>query len=73
MPTHAPTTPYIQATGVLTKAGTWAASEAEAKYIEQVVDGDEKWEKLLEGREEWVNRPLQPPGLSRSGACKKHS
>mmetsp|Transcript_37782 Transcript_37782/g.95575 ORF Transcript_37782/g.95575 Transcript_37782/m.95575 type:complete len:506 (-) Transcript_37782:966-2483(-) len=55
------------ATGVHTKAGTWAASEAEAKYIEQLVDGEERWEQLVKGREAWTNRPLQPPGLARSG------
>jgi acetyl-CoA carboxylase carboxyl transferase subunit alpha len=56
--------------GVHTKAGAWAANEAEAKLIEQMVDGDEKWEKLMEGREEWVNRPVQPPGLNRSGVME---
>mmetsp|Transcript_31817 Transcript_31817/g.70685 ORF Transcript_31817/g.70685 Transcript_31817/m.70685 type:complete len:500 (-) Transcript_31817:1816-3315(-) len=56
-----------EATGVFTKAGTWAASEAEARYIEQVVDADERWEKQMQGREDWLNRPAQPPGLARTG------
>lgn len=30
-------------------------------------DADEKWEALLKEHSEWVNRPEQPPGLSRSG------
>lgn len=57
-----------QASGALTKAGTWAASEAEARYIEQLVDADEKWEALLAEGAEWLNKPVQPPGLGRSGA-----
>mmetsp|Transcript_4634 Transcript_4634/g.10954 ORF Transcript_4634/g.10954 Transcript_4634/m.10954 type:complete len:511 (-) Transcript_4634:1505-3037(-) len=55
------------AQGVRTAAGTWAVSEAEAHYIEQLADADDKWEKLLEEHKEWTNRPIQPPGLSRSG------
>lgn len=33
----------------------------------QMADADEKWEALLRSREEWTNRPVQPPGLGRSG------
>ncbi|GLC37743.1 Chromatin assembly factor 1 subunit p50 [Pleodorina starrii] len=55
------------AAGATTKAGAWAGSEAEARYIEQLVDADEKWEKLLAEGAEWLNRPVQPPGLGRSG------
>jgi hypothetical protein len=62
-------TSSLQATGAYTASGTWAASEAEAKYIEQMVDGDERWEALLAERQEWTNKPLQPPGLARSGGC----
>ncbi len=58
------------AAGVRTKAGAWAVSEAEAKLIERLADGDEDWEKLVAGRSEWVNRPVQPPGLSRSGVME---
>lgn len=57
----------VQATGVHTKAGTWALNEAEAEMIEMVADMDIKWEKSLEGKDEWINKPAQPPGLLRSG------
>ena len=58
-----------QAAGVRTKAGAWAVSDAEAKLIEHLVDGDEKWDKLMAGRQDWVNRPIQPPGLGRTGVA----
>lgn len=35
--------------------------------IEAIVDRDERWEQSLIGKEEWLNRPFQPPGLLRSG------
>lgn len=57
----------MQAEGVHTKAGTWAYSEAEAEQIEAAVDADEKWVASLEGRDQWLNRPAQPPGLLGSG------
>jgi hypothetical protein len=56
-----------QAAGVTTKAGAWAASEAEARYIEQLVDADEQWDKLMAEGAEWLNKPVQPPGLGRTG------
>lgn len=55
------------AAGVRTAAGTWAANDAEAAFIESSVDADEAWERLLASKQEWVNRPVQPPGLRRSG------
>jgi len=55
------------AVGVHTAAGTWAANETEARAIEASADADEAWEALLATRTEWVNRPTQPPGLSRTG------
>lgn len=58
------------AVGVKTKAGAWAVSEAEAKFIEQLADGDERWASQLENKKDWVNRPIQPPGLSRSGVME---
>lgn len=58
------------APGVRTKAGAWAASEAEAKFIEQMVDGDEMWEMQLQNRKDWINKPIQPPGLGRSGVME---
>ncbi len=33
------------------------------------MDADEKWEALLAEGAEWLNKPVQPPGLGRSGAC----
>ena len=57
-----------QAAGVRTKVGTWALSEAEAAMIELSADRDEKWEASLVGKEQWLHKPLQPPGLLRSGA-----
>lgn len=56
--------------GVLTAAGTWAANEAEARYIEQSVESDERWERLMRGREAWTNKPVQPPGLGRTGVLE---
>ena len=53
------------APGATTSAGTWAYNEAEAKYIEAAVDADLAWEKTMEGKEVWTNKPVQPPGLSR--------
>lgn len=56
--------------GATTAAGTWAASEAEAAYIAESVDADEAWEATLAGAAEWTNRPVQPPGLARSGVME---
>lgn len=56
--THSP-----QAEGAYTAAGTWAASAEEAKLIEELADADEKWDALMEERAEWLNPPVQPPGL----------
>lgn len=55
------------ASGVTTAAGTWAFDEAEARAIEAAVDADEAWERALASKAEWTNKPLQPPGLGRSG------
>eukprot|EP00878_Enallax_costatus_P001030 GHUV01001165.1.p1 GENE.GHUV01001165.1~~GHUV01001165.1.p1 ORF type:complete len:493 (+),score=148.14 GHUV01001165.1:149-1627(+) len=55
------------ASGVRTDAGTWALNEAEAAYIETSVSADDAWEKQMEGKTEWTNKPVQPPGLARSG------
>ena len=32
-----------------------------------MADKDEEWDKSLEGKSEWINRPAQPPGLLRTG------
>jgi len=53
------------ASGVTTPAGTWALNEVEARYIEASVNADETWDKALEGKQDWTNKPLQPPGLGR--------
>ena len=65
---HTLVSPLLQAAGVRTKVGTWALSEAEAAMIELSADRDEKWEASLAGKEQWLHKPLQPPGLLRSGA-----
>ena len=62
-----PRSTQLQAAGVRTKVGTWALSEAEAAMIELSADRDEKWEASLAGKEQWLHKPLQPPGLLRSG------
>lgn len=51
--------------GTHTAAGTWSLNDAEARYIETAVDADEAWERAMAGKEEWTNKPVQPPGLSR--------
>jgi acetyl-CoA carboxylase carboxyl transferase subunit alpha len=56
-----------KAEGVRTKAGTWALNESEAAAIEAAVDTDEQWERSLEGRDQWLMRPQQPPSMLRSG------
>lgn len=56
--------------GATTKAGTWAPTMAEAQYIEAAADADEQWDALVKGKEEWTNRPIQPPGLARSGVME---
>lgn len=33
-----------------------------------IVDKDAEWEASLAGKDAWINRPAQPPGLLRSGA-----
>lgn len=35
--------------------------------IEAIVDRDERWEESLVGREQYIDRPIQPPGLLGSG------
>ena len=58
----------LQAKGAYTKVGTWAPTETDAEVIEMMADKDEEWEASLAGKDEWINRPAQPPGLLRSGA-----
>lgn len=35
--------------------------------IEAIVDRDEEWERSLVGKEQYIDRPIQPPGLLGSG------
>ncbi len=35
--------------------------------IEKSADADDQWDAVLQSRQEWINRPEQPPGLGRSG------
>ena len=56
-----------EGTGVYTKAGTWCFNEEERDQVERAADADEKWAASLEGKEEWIQKPSQPPGLLRSG------
>lgn len=58
----------MQAEGARTKAGTWAPNEEEAQLIEMIADKDEEWEESLKGKDAWINKPAQPPGLLRTGA-----
>jgi acetyl-CoA carboxylase carboxyl transferase subunit alpha len=57
----------LEGKGVRTESGTWAVSQAEADIIESIVDSDEKWEESLQGKDQWLLKPVQPPGLLRSG------
>lgn len=58
------------AAGVQTDAGTWALNEAEAAYIESSVNADEAWDATLVEKADWTNKPVQPPGLGRSGVME---
>ena len=58
-----------QAEGARTRAGTWAPTAEEADLIEMIADKDAEWEASLAGKDAWINRPAQPPGLLRSGAA----
>jgi hypothetical protein len=57
----------MQAEGARTQAGTWAPNAEEAELVELIADKDEQWEELLKGKDAWINKPAQPPGLLRSG------
>ena len=53
--------------GAHTKAGTWAVDEREAELCELIADQDERWDEAIVGKEQWINKPAQPPGLLRTG------
>ena len=58
-----------EGTGSHTKMGTWAVDEREAELCELIADQDERWDEAVKGKEQWINKPAQPPGLLRSGVC----
>ena len=35
--------------------------------MELLADADEKWDALVATKQEWINKPVQPPGLGRTG------
>lgn len=59
-----------EAPGARTAAGTWAPTADEAAMVEALADADEAWDARLRGKDEWVNKPAQPPGLLRSGVME---
>lgn len=56
-----------EGTGSHTKMGTWAVDEREAELCELIADQDERWDEAIKGKEQWINKPAQPPGLLRTG------
>jgi acetyl-CoA carboxylase carboxyl transferase subunit alpha len=59
-----------KAPGAKTKAGTPCRTPEEAELVEIYADADEKWDKLVADKGNWVLRPEQPEGLSRSGVLE---
>lgn len=58
--------------GAHTKMGTWAVDEREAELCELIADQDDRWDEAIVGKEQWINKPAQPPGLLRSGQLSYH-
>ncbi|DBA90496.1 TPA: hypothetical protein ACH3X1_003759 [Trebouxia sp. C0004] len=56
-----------EGSGAHTKMGTWAVDEREAELCELIADQDERWDEAIVGKEQWINKPAQPPGLLRTG------
>ena len=56
-----------EGSGAHTKMGTWAVDEREAELCELIADQDERWDEAILGKEQWINKPAQPPGLLRTG------
>lgn len=56
--------------GARTAAGTWAPTADDAALVEAMADADEAWGERLRGKDAWVNKPAQPPGLLRSGVME---
>lgn len=62
-----------EGSGAHTKMGTWAVDEQEAELCELIADQDERWDEAIVGKEQWINKPAQPPGLLRTGQSSLHS
>lgn len=57
-----------KAPGAKTKAGTYAPTSDDAEFLEMMTDMEEKWQKTLEGKQEWVMKPEAPaPGFTTPG------
>ncbi len=61
-----------EGSGAHTKMGTWAVDEREAELCELIADQDERWDEAIVGKEQWINKPAQPPGLLRTGQSMLH-
>lgn len=55
------------AAGATTAAGTWAPTADDAKFIEMMADMEDKWQQTLQTKQEWVNKPDMPAGVSQPG------
>jgi hypothetical protein len=62
-----------EGSGAHTKMGTWAVDEREAELCELIADQDERWDEAIVGKEQWINKPAQPPGLLRTGQSTLYS
>ncbi len=62
-----------EGSGAHTKMGTWAVDEREAELCELIADQDERWDEAIVGKEQWINKPAQPPGLLRTGQSMLYS
>jgi acetyl-CoA carboxylase carboxyl transferase subunit alpha len=57
-----------KAPGAKTKAGTYAPTSDDAEFLEMLTDMEEKWEKTLQSKQEWVMKPNAPaPGFTTPG------
>lgn len=65
-PLSSPPIPPFQAPGAYTKAGTWAPTEADARYIEKCADADEKWEQVC------VCGGGEGAGIECARGCRSH-
>jgi acetyl-CoA carboxylase carboxyl transferase subunit alpha len=57
-----------KAPGAHTKAGTYAPTSDDAEFLEMLTDMDEKWQKTLASKQDWVMKPDMPaPGFTTPG------